>query len=79
MPANLENSAVVTGLEKVFIPILKKGNAKECSNYRTIALISHTRTEKAMAPHSNSLAWKIPWTEEPGRLQSMGSLRVGHD
>ena len=35
--------------------------------------------EKAMAPHSNSLAWKIPWTEEPGRLQSMGSLRVGLD
>ena len=41
MPANLENSAVVTGLEKVFIPIPKKGNAKECSNYHTIALISH--------------------------------------
>ena len=35
--------------------------------------------EKAMAPHSNTLAWKIPWMEEPGRLQSMGSLRVGHD
>ena len=33
----------------------------------------------AMAPHSSTLAWKIPWTEEPGRLQSMGSLRVGHD
>ena len=32
-----------------------------------------------MAPHSSTLAWKIPWTEEPGRLQSMGSLRVGHD
>ena len=32
-----------------------------------------------MAPHSSSLAWKIPWPEEPGRLQSMGSLRVGHD
>ena len=32
-----------------------------------------------MAPHSSSLAWKIPWTEEPGRLQSMGSLRVGQD
>ena len=32
-----------------------------------------------MAPHSNTLAWKIPWMEEPGRLQSMGSLRVGHD
>ena len=35
--------------------------------------------EKAMAPHSSTLAWKIPWTAEPGRLQSMGSLRVGHD
>ena len=34
--------------------------------------------EKAVAPHSSTLAWKIPWTEEPGRLQSMGSLRVGH-
>ena len=32
-----------------------------------------------MAPHSSTLAWKIPWTAEPGRLQSMGSLRVGHD
>ena len=41
MPANLENSAVATGLEKVFIPISKKGNAKKCSNYHTIALISH--------------------------------------
>ena len=42
MSENLENSAVATGLEKVsFIPIPKKGNAKECSNYRTIALILH--------------------------------------
>ena len=37
------------------------------------------KSEKAMAPHSSTLAWKIPWTEEPRRLQSMGSLRVGHD
>ena len=36
-------------------------------------------TEKAMAAHSSTLAWKIPWAEEPGRLQSMGSLRVGYD
>ena len=35
--------------------------------------------EKAMAPHSSTLAWKIPWTEEPGRLRSMGSQRVGHN
>ena len=43
MPANLENSAVATGLEKVnFHPIPKKGNAKQCSKYHTIELISHT-------------------------------------
>ena len=36
-------------------------------------------TEKAMAPHSSTLAWKIPWMGEPGRLQFMGSLGVGHD
>ena len=42
MPANLENSAVATGLKRsVFIPVPKKGNPKECSNYCTIALISH--------------------------------------
>ena len=35
--------------------------------------------EKEMATHSSTIAWKIPWTEEPGRLQSMGSQRVGHD
>ena len=35
--------------------------------------------EKEMATHSGTLAWKIPWTEEPGRLQSMGSQRVRHD
>ena len=35
--------------------------------------------EKTMAPHSSTLAWKIPWTEEPVRLQSMGSLRVRHN
>ena len=37
------------------------------------------KMEKAMAPHSSTLVWKIPWTEEPGGLQSMGSLGVGHD
>ena len=139
----------------IFIPIQKTGNAKECSNYCTISLISHakkvmiktlqamlqqfvnwefpdvqvgfrkgrgTRDEianicwiiekarefqkntyfffidyagdfacvdynklwkmlmdKVMAPRSSTFAWKIPWTEEPGGLQSRGSLRVGHD
>ena len=45
----------------------------------TQALTLDTSSEKAMAPNSSTLAWKIPRTEEPGRLQSMGSRRVGHD
>ena len=44
-----------------------------------IALVCPVVREEAMAPHSSTLAWKIPWTEESGRLQSMGSLRIGHD
>ena len=40
---------------------------------------SNTQMEKAVATHSSTLAWKIHWTEEPGGLQSMGSLKVGHD
>ena len=47
--------------------------------YLFIWLLSVLVAEKAMAPHSRTLAWKIPRTEEPGRLQSMGSLRVGQD
>ena len=42
-------------------------------------LFGDSLTEKAMAPHSSTLAWKIPWTEEPGGLQSMGPQRVRHD
>ena len=51
--------------------------------YRLMALhftsLQDIIMEKAMAPHSSTLAWKIPWTEEPGRLRSMGSLEVGQD
>ena len=42
-------------------------------------VMTHFLSEKAMAPHSSTLAWKIPWVEEPGRLQPMGSLRVGRN
>ena len=42
-------------------------------------MLSRLAMKKAMAPHSSTLAWKIPWMEEPGRLQSVGSRRVGHD
>ena len=44
------------------------------SNYYYVCLVD--QAEKAMAPHSSTPAWKIPWTEEPGGLQSMGSLSV---
>ena len=44
-----------------------------------IYILPCVRLEKAMAPHSSTLVWKIPWTEEPDRLQSMGSQRVRHD
>ena len=48
------------------------GNCEEMGNKLNYSLRS--RLEKAMAPHSSTLAWKIPWMEEPGRLQFMGSL-----
>ena len=53
-----------------------------CSPFLMVASIYDVlwvRSEKAMTPHSGTLAWKIPWTEEPGRLQSMGLQRVRHD
>ena len=43
------------------------------------SLVQEDPLEKEMATHSRTLAWKIPWMEEPGRLQSMGLQRVGHD
>ena len=42
-------------------------------------VITNLDREKAMVTHSSTLAWKLPWMEEPGGLQFMGSLRVGHD
>ena len=57
--------------------IMIKGSIQE--EDITIINIYAPNTEKAMAPHSSTLAWKIPWMEEPGRLQSMWSLRIGHD
>ena len=57
----------------VFIPVRKKGNAKECSNYFKIAFIPYvSKLEKEMATHPSVRAWRIPWTEQPGRLQSTG-------
>ena len=47
--------------------------------FTDIYIVLVFKLEKAMAPHSSTLAWKIPWMEEPDRLQSMGLLRVGQD
>ena len=62
---------------------LLPGDAPRDHTLRIIALGNEKLlkgfTEVAMAPHSSTLAWKIPWMEEPGRLQSMGSQRVGYD
>ena len=54
---------------------------RECTpvNCRDLTQANQVLSEKAMAPHCSPLAWKIPWMEEPGRLQSMGLLKVGHD
>ena len=49
------------------------------ANYALYSTFSLPIPEKAMAPHSSTLAWKIPWAEKPGRLQSIGSRRVGHN
>ena len=54
--------------------------ARTCTRLNEVIMLSPKPIgEKEMATHSSTLAWKIPWTEEPGRLQSMGSLRVGHN
>ena len=53
---------------------------KSCKNNTKVSRTPLAQSlEKAIATYSSTLAWKIPWTEEPGRLQSMGSLRVGYD
>ena len=68
-----------THLSKWLREALNSGSSDYKLNPEVIDLSIDYRSEKAMATHSSTLAWKIPWTEEPGRLQSMGSRRVGHD
>ena len=79
--SNFCKSIIHTYMHAVLSVILK--NKKCLINWITsplfICLLSVFYCILTMAPHSSTLAWKIPWMEEPGRLQSMGSLRVGHD
>ena len=69
-PGCMGTSSLRQGISLHLSPTLQQGFLWE---------LLRTVSEKAMAPHSSALAWKIPWTEEPGRLQSMGSQRVGHN
>ena len=73
----INNKALLysTGNYIEYFVIIYKGKESEKENTHTYTYVS----EKAMVSHSSTLAWKIPWTEEPGGLKSMGSLRVGHD
>ena len=66
----------VVSIECVSLPHTMKSEAFK-SNHLKLWIVC--TLEKAMAPHSSTLAWKIPWMEEPSRLRSMGSLRVGHN
>ena len=71
-------------LLKIDIPSIyySVNNYKFCIDLSTGNLsfhFPHAVLEKTMAPHSSTLAWKIPWTEEPGGLRSVGLLRVRHD
>ena len=54
-------------------------SARETMEQLIFEIPSSVILENAMAPHFSTLAWRIPWMEEPGELQSMGSLRVRHD
>ena len=64
---------------KMIVKMIKNFESKMEKMQESINKDLEELTEKAMATHSNTLAWNIPWTEKPVRLQSMVSRRVGHD
>ena len=72
---NAEFQRIVRRNKKAFL----SDQCKEIEENNRMRKTRDLFKEKAMAPHSSTLAWKIPWMEEPGGLQSMGSQRVGYD
>jgi len=67
--------------QHLLFSIFDRNHHNECEvvSHCTLGLHFPKHWRRRWHPHSSTLAWKIPWTEEPGGLQSMGSLRVGHD
>ena len=75
-----KNKIVTTLYEYSGLPWWLRGKESACNAETRVRSLSwEDPLEKEMATHSSTLAWKIPWTEEPGRLQSMGLQRVRHD
>ena len=77
VPARIASLLIPT--RNSFHGVLKVSNSTWFNPCRGVCVLIFSLLEKAMALHSSTLAWKIPWTEKPGRLQSMGLRRVGHD
>ena len=73
------SSVAQSCIQCILIQIIENKNSRKHLLDLTLFQALYSHSEKAMATHSSTLAQKISWTEEPGRLQSMGSLRVGHD
>ena len=81
MPPNHAKSRSLTSLiwKQLDFDVRETGVDLLISSCVTLGGLMDLFKEKAMAPHSSTLAQKIPWLEEPGGLRSMGSLRAGHD
>ena len=75
-PINTQSSLLPPNFSMLFL-LPRMPHPPPTSTKKFFSYCSVSYSKKAMAPHSSTLAWKIPWTEEPGRLQSMGSRRVG--
>ena len=76
---NTRGQTVFLRAPKIMLSLIFKQEGIYWTRRKKSFLSLFSTLEKAMAPHSSTLAWKIPWTEEPGGLQSMGLQRVGHD
>ena len=78
-PVSYSKLMIKEAVTHSYLGILLSNRKQEICWHTQFGWISRALSEEAVVPHSSTLAWKILWTKEPGRLQSMGSLRVGYD